>query len=402
MIMMKRTLIVAAALALVASTSMAASLVTIPPLGTVTSSQITAITNDGAYAVGYGPGGTTDRSFIWNVAAGTQTGPIVAGSYMSTAKGIAYRTVTAGTQLVIGGVQSSSQCAMFTSTDGGATWTRPYATSGTAPGTAGFNTVGGSGDTAWLSWTEGTSSYNVTRIYGDATANGTAMKSSTQAVYVQGMSNTGRSANARKDANGTKQNVYVDFTTDGGTAGQTIFAGLDTTLHGQATAVSGDGTAVFGQSPIAGSGAVNFPYKYNVAGATITALPLLPGSTGSVSVGYVYGASADGRYAVGMDYVGMEKAALWDTVNGTVLDLTTYITDNGLLYDANGGWTGNLRRAYTVGVNALGQPVIGGMGIYYATGSTVALTRGFILTIPEPATLSFLALGGLALLRRRR
>jgi hypothetical protein len=372
------------------------------------SSQITAITNDGAYAVGYDAGGLTDRAFLWTVAGGIQTSPMLAGSYMSEAHGVGYRTTTSGTQLVVGGKQSSAQVAMFTSADGGATWTRPYASAGTAPGTAFSNAVGGgtssTGDTAWMAWSEGTSSYSVTRIYGDPVVAGTATKSSTQSVYVQGMSNTGRAACARKDATGTKQNVYLDFTTDGGTAAQNFFVGLDGTNHGVASAMAGDGTAVFGQSPKTGGFAanVNYPYKKDIVGGGLTALPLLPGTTGSVSLGYIYGASADGRYAVGMDYTGMEKAALWDTQLGTVTDLTTWASDHFLLSDGSGSWSGNLRRAYTVGVDAQGRPVIGGMGVYYATGSTVALTRGFILTIPEPATMAFLALGGLALLRRRR
>jgi len=290
---------------------------------------------------------------------------------------------------------------MFTSSDNGTTWTRPFASAGSAPGTAAANTVGGSGDTGWMVWNEGTSAYSVTRIYGDPTVAGTATKNTTTSCYVQGMSNTGRGAAARKDSTGTKQNVYLDFTTDAGTANQVIFNGLAGNVYGQATAMAGDGTAVFGQSPVTVGSTTNYPYKY-VVGGSITALPLLPGTTGSVSLGYVYGASADGRYAVGMDYVGMERAALWDTQTGQVYDLTTLASNLGILSDVNGGWGGNLRRAYTVGVNALGQPVIGGMGVYYAAGSTVALTRGYILTVPEPATLSFLALGGLALLRRRR
>jgi len=86
--------------------------------------------------------------------------------------------------------------------------------------------------------------------------------------------------------------------------------------------------------------------------------------------------------------------------SGHVIDLTNYAIANGIL----DGFTGNLRRGYSVGVNELGQPVITGMGVYYAPGSTVALTRGFVMTmdIPEPGTMAFLVLGGLALLRRRR
>lgn len=400
--MMKRTLIVAVAMAVVASSAMAASLVKVPPLGTATTSQITALTNDGAYAVGYDGGGLTDRGFLWSSASPTTvSGPLLAGSYMSTAKGIGYRTVAGVKQLVIGGTMSSGQVGMFTSSDNGSTWTRPYATAGTAPGTAAFNTVGGDGstDTAWMVWAEGSSSYSVTRIYGDPTVAGTATKSSPSAIAVNGMSNTGRAACYRKATSGTRLNVYLDFTTDGGTAAQTFFNGLDgSTQTGIASAMSGDGTAVFGQSPITVGSTTNYPYKYVVGGA-ITQLPLLPGTAGSVSLGYVYGASADGNYAVGMDYVGMERAALWGNLNDpnpanwTVTDLTTLATSLGIL----GDFTGNLRRAYTMGVDGSGQLVIGGMGI-----TTAVETRGFILTIPEPATLSFLALGGLALLRRRR
>jgi hypothetical protein len=302
---------------------------------------------------------------------------------------------------------SSAQMGMMTSSDGGTTFTRNYATGGSAPGTAFANAVGGDGsnDTAWMVWAEGTSSYSVSRIYGTPTVNGTATKSSPTAVYVQGMSNTGRAACARKDSGGTKQNVYLDFTSDGGTAAQNYFAGLDGTLHGQATAMSWNGATVYGQSPKTGGFAanVNYPYAYTVGGS-ITPLPLLPGTTGSVSLGYPYG-GANGA-AVGMDYTGMERAALWfQTQDGTwrVIDLTTWANDHGVL----GSFTGNLRRAYTIGLMNDGHGdkyVVAGMGVAYDEGSTVALTRGFVLTMdfPEPATMAFLALGGLFMLRRRR
>lgn len=399
--MMKRMVIVAAAMAIVASSAMAASLIKIDPIGTNTVSQIGALTNDGAYGIVHGAGNTNDRAFVYKVSDGSTMTNILAGSYLVSATGIGYRTVTGEKRLVVGGKFSSAQVGMLETGNGGTSWTRPFATAGSAPGTASFNSVGGSGasDTAWLSWAEGTATYNVTRIY-DGTS-GTAAKSSPSAIASYGMSNTGRAACFRKDSGGTRQNVYLDFTSDGGTATQNIFTNTAGTTAGIASAMSWDGTTVFGQAPVISGSTTNFPYAYTVGGSMAN-LPLLSGTSGSVSLGYVYGAGPD--VAVGMDYRGMEKAAIWWKNNsGTwqVTDLTDLATNLGIL----DGFTGNLRRAYTVGIDPVtGHYVVGGMGVYYASGSTVALTRAFVMTLPfpEPATMAFLALGGLALLRRRR
>jgi len=393
--------IVAAAMAIVASSAMAASLIKLDPVGTNTASAIYALTNDAAYGVVWGAGGANDRGYLWKASDGSIRTNMVAGSYMSEPRGIGYRTVSGVKQLVMGGKQSSAQLGMFVSSDDGATWTRPYSTGGSAPGYGGYNIVGGSGatDTAWMTWNEGTTSYSVTRIY-DSTS-GTATKSSTQSVYANGVSNTGRAACARKDSTGTKQNVYLDFTTDGGTAAQNIFNNTVGNTYGQSTAMSWNGNQVYGQAPVLSGSTTNFPYAYTVGGS-MTTLPVLPGTSGSVSLAYIYGAGDN--VAVGMDYRGMEKAAIWWKTNSgawQVTDLTDLATSLGIL----DGFTGNLRRAYTVGVDpATGHYVVGGMGVYYASGSTVALTRGFVMTLPfpEPATMAFLALGGLALLRRRR
>jgi hypothetical protein len=404
--MMKRMLIVAALVAVVAAPAMAVSisLYTIAPLGTATSSQGTAITNDGKYVVGYDGGGTSDRSFLWTATGGT-SGPLLAGSYMSTATGVAYRKnpISGAKELMIGGKMSSGQVGMFRSTDMGATWTRPYATAGSAPGTGASNSVGGnmSSDNAWLGWAEGTTSYSISHVAGDPTTSDTSTKSVTQKNQIWGVSNTGRAAADRKDAGGIYQNLWLGYVTGGGTATQNFFAGLDGTLHGVPGSMSGDGTAVFGQSPKTGDTVNNYGYKYVVGGST-TALPELPGTGGSTSRAFLYGASEDGNFAVGMQYVGMERAALWYNLNDPnpahwrVLDLTDWATAN--LPGSMGAFTGNMRRAYSVGVNAQGAPVITGMG----WSNELAATRGFVITVPEPATMAFLALGGLALLRRRR
>jgi len=398
-------LIVAALVAVVASPAMAGyaiSLNRIEPLGTAVSSTGFSITADGKYVVGYDGGGITDRAFLWTATGGT-AGPMVAGSYMATAKGISYGSNTS--TLWMGGTQSSGQVGLFRSTDSGASWSRPWATSGSAPGT-GFNCVGydGTSDQAWIGWAEGTTSYSITATSGTTPyATATSTKGVTEKNQIWGVSNTGRAAASRKDS-ADYRSLWLSYVTGNGTAVQNFITAFDGTQHGVAYSMSGDGTKVFGQAPKTGATDVKYGYKYVIGGGAMVALPEIAGTGGSVSRAVPYGASADGNFVVGMQYVGMEKAALWynlndsDSNNWKVLDLTQWASDNGIL----DGFTGNLRRAYSVGVNADGKPVITGMGVYYAPGSTVALTRGFVLTVPEPATMAFLALGGLALLRRRR
>lgn len=406
--MMKRTLIVAVAMGLVASTGMAATLLQIAPLGTATSSDARAITPDGLYVVGHDGGTTADRAFYWTAAGGTQ-GPMLAGSYLSQATGIAYRTnpISGAQELMVGGKQSSGQVGLFRSTDAGATWTRPFGTSGAAPTNGAGNIVGGgspTSDQTWISWGEGTSALSITSASGDPVVTATSTKSVTQKSQIWGVSNTGRAAANRRDTSSIYQNMWLGYVTGGGTATQNFFAGLDGTLHGVAFSMSGDGTKVFGHSPITTDTVNNYGYKRDIAGATTTALPELVGTGGSTSRAIPYGASADGNYAVGMQYLGMEKAVLWYNLNDPnpanwgALDLTQYAIDHGIL----GEFTGNLRRAYSIADIGGGQVTIVGMGVAYATGTTVALVRGFVMTIPEPATLTFLALGGLAMLRRRR
>jgi len=398
-------LIVSAALALVAATAMAApvGVKVIAPLGTQTSSEGRAITPDTLYVSGHDGGTTADRAFLWTATGGT-TGPILSGSYLSQATGVAYRTnpITSAQELFVAGKMSSGQVGVMRSTDAGTTWTRPYATAGTAPGAAPSNTLNSApgSDQVWLTWAEGTTALSITSISGDPTVTATSTKSVTQKSAVWGVSGNGRAAAYRRGTDSINQNMWLGYVTGNGTATQNFFAGLDGTLHGTASAITTDGTKVFGQSGKVGN-TNNHPYKYDIGTNTTTALPLLPGTTGSTSLGWVYGTSADGNFAVGMDYVGMERAALWynlndpNPANWKVLDLTTWLNTN-VGNNGNGPvFAGNMRRGYAVAVNGDGQPVITGMGFTTAT-------RGFVITVPEPATLAFLALGGLAMLRRRR
>jgi len=403
--MMKRMVIVAAVMAVVASSAMAASLVNIPALGTNVATQGRAITPDGKYVTGVSSSTsgilTSEQGWIWDATNGTRAIGDPAKSNLSGGTGIGYRTnpTTNVKEIVVGGRESGGQYGVFLSTDNGANWGRKLVTSGTSPASGPTNSIGGGGTTGdcWFGWTDPAAAYNtVSKGTGDPITfvNGTKSYSTNGMGTANGLSNTGRMAGSRKSTSGLTQNYWFQ---NSGTTGLTenSFNGLDGTKVGMGQAMSGDGTKVFGYSHTTADQAAWYPYMYTISTTTTTALPLLPGTTTTTgAAGYVYGASTDGRYAVGMDYVGMEKAVLWDTQLGTVTDLTTYATNAGIL----GAFTGNLRRAYSVGVNGLGQPVITGYG--YAPSIQTGYT-GFVLTIPEPATLSFLALGGLAMLRRR-
>lgn len=110
---------------------------------------------------------------------------------------------------------------------------------------------------------------------------------------------------------------------------------------------------------------------------SIHPLPNFSDTAGSTSLAVPYGCSADGRYAVGMNYRGQEAAALWDTshpdpARWTVNDLYALAAANGL-----GDIFLGLSRAYSVGTNADGDPVITGIG------TDGVVRRAFLMVVPR-------------------
>jgi len=229
---------------------------------------------------------------------------------------------------------------------------------------------------------------------------------------MNGVSAIGRAVGQRGQGGSTYKAYVLDYAVGTPTAYNINTLHDATSLGaqmGELWAVSQNGTAVFGRSFLTGNSGDLYGFKTTISGfgagkvqGAVNALPELAGTVGT-SRTIPYGASADGRYAVGMDYLGTEMAALWDTgdanpANWTALDLTAYASSRGIL----DGWV-RLTRAYSVGVDPLsGDPIITGLGVWSPDGGTTLYSRAFVLEVPEPTMVSLLALGGLVLVALRR
>jgi hypothetical protein len=398
------------AVTIMASIAMAAPILQmVPPISGQTASEARAITSDGRYVVG--TSGTTSGLFWDSVTAPGDSIAPVAGSVMKYATGVAYRTYNSTQEVAVFGLldysSGNNTPVIGITTDGGTTWNKAwrdgvnYANSNL--GAANTLKAPGSTDVLWAGYGKG-GQYSIAVTKGTGLTTGLTIATDSKGtntgseLTVNGVSAAGMSVGSRLNA-GVK-NSYRNLWVGNGTGAAAYVPGLDPLLSNEAYSAAGDATTgkVFGRTYTAGGVASTYyPYMYDYATATLSYLPMFGNEQGSTSLGVPYGCSDDGRYVSGMLYRGQERAVLWDTQLGTVTDLTQFAIDNGII----DGFTGNLRRGYSVGVNAQGQPVVAGMGYWYdALGTGYA--RGFVLTLPEPTTLGLLLVGGLVLLRRRR
>lgn len=384
-----------------ASVAMAApSLSQLGGLGADVTGSPTGITANGQYLVGRTSSGT---GVMWDAQ-----NPGVAKYILSSdgaaadggAFGIGTRLVNFVPQQVVFG-KSAGWSAYFFTDDGGDTFNKVVRDLVVEPdGTRGFPnynalaTPGGLSDAFYGTWTN----KNALEMFvergsgaGDPPALSRDNKSTTHEVVMRGVSATGLAVGQRRatDGSGIRRNYMAQYDGDGG-ATAAFFPGLGGD-YDVAWAVSGDGSKIFGHSRDVVGGVLK-PYMYDVGTASIVALPTLPGTNSTSTVyGTIGGLNGDGTWAVGSCYVGADRATLWNTVDMTALDLTQWAADRGILGDFT-----RLGRTYAIGQDLEGNLWIAG------DGATAAGTRGYLLVTPEPATLSFLALGGLALLRRRR
>jgi len=411
---MKPALAMAAmAYAAAVTNAMASTLTAIPLLGGDSVNEGRAITFDGNYVVG----NSGTQGFLYNVTNTTVVAVTGNDAIASTnATGVCYRNpdtnqLPAQSQIIVSGLSANRYSAWMTA-DGGTTWDFTYQFGvpkrpnvPLANGLAGNNSLS---DVFYTTWTEqGNSSGDNWTLYtgqGASTwANFSVWESKgvpkpNSFAQMNGISSNGRTVGWRQNSG-----AYVNYIADyQGLGLQAIWnsSGLDGTTAGQAYSVSANGQVVFGLSPKTGIPETNYVYKatFNATfpGAAIQLstdeLPKFPDTTGFIFTAAVgvsnnvvtttaipFGCSADGRYVVGVNHRGAQKAVLWDTgdanpANWTVTDLTDVATSEGIL----GGFT-TLTRAYSVGVNSSGKPVITGIGV------NGGVTRGFVMVFSPTA-----------------
>ncbi len=154
-------------------------------------------------------------------------------------------------------------------------------------------------------------------------------------------------------------------------------------FNSEAYGVSADGSTVVGH----GTSASDYEAFRWTSGGGMVGLGDLDGGS---FYSYASGVSADGSTVVGWSNSALgDEAFIWDTASGMQRLQDVLVNDHGL--DLT-GW----RLDSANGISDDGLTIVG-KG-YNPSGYHEA----WIATIPEPVTLSLLALGGLALLRRRR
>jgi len=323
---------------LVLAAPLPGTLYKIDPTGTATVSKGTCITPDGNY-VGFSDGASLSGG-LWDVTNLSRT--IWGGGVLANdVAGIDYRVYAGNTELVAYGDSSGTTVgvAYFFSTDYGASWPVKLRRTGTshvlpiANGLAGslneadgFYSTWAVPNNAWFAIDHGTGAQAVPP-YGT--------KNVTNEARMQGVSGYGLGVGYRKDgAAGANQTYVSQFQTTGsGTLTgnyhvNALRSGANVNL-GTLYAISKNSRAATTTPPnstvdnIAGGMSPsdtktgNWPFVVRNFSAedtgTARELPTLNPLAAYATNGVVYGLSADGKYAVGMDYtLGTgEKAALW-------------------------------------------------------------------------------------------
>lgn len=151
----------------------------------------------------------------------------------------------------------------------------------------------------------------------------------------------------------------------------------------EAMGISSDGSTIVGTFTV-GASLTETAFAWTALGVvTMSSLSMDEGT-----VSHAYAVTGDGLWAVG---VSDELAALWNTQSGEVWDLNVLAAGQS----GFGGWT----LGEATGVSADGRRIVGNG--FNAEGAPEAWVLD-LTQIPEPSSAALLAMGSVAILRRRK
>lgn len=403
---LKIVTVVAAALAATGASASAlgASLVSVGVLDPANpSSSIRALSSDGSYAAGTSKvSATLSIPVVWSLADGLVALPNPSGAN-SLAHGVAVGIGSNAGNIIISGLHENNTTSRYYKAPlgnlAGGTWADSaaaagFATSDLRGGTSNVLRNQVNGDGRWYLAARKASDSRGARLRGDPfigwdTTNMTAESVSGYGVIVgrnsSQFSPSKASWRSPQGDNGEVPGSGDDFRTDG--------FGISPSF-GKSTTADFDVQWLCGQDQSA-PGPNMQAFRWNRSDATLTLLGMLPGATSSVAYTVADNGVTAGRSYFGNASPAYEIATVWDTsgtwdTTGTAQSVQALLTAAGV---DTSSWS-SLVRVYAVSDDGM---ALAGQGIWAADGST----RGFVAVIPEPATLAFVALSGLILLRRR-
>lgn len=434
--MMKRTVIVGAVLAAVASVACGAQLINIPVLSTATNATNVAyaLSQDGRYV-----GGSTADPYdqvqtaayydlttsTWNkVPQQSGATPALCG----VVTGVAH--VAGGTMFrAFGNMNDNGSrtygvanqfAASYDGSGNGSGVTRMGGATSSSDIMAGYGNVkdvnqaaGASaratadGQDAWMvgfhssgTNTRGNEGY-IWKGSNAATPYATALgRNSSQAKFLA-VSGTGRAVGF--DSGTASRTAMYANAGAGGTVtvlatGFVNVANYNSAGNSQAVSISEDGNYIGGYGYTTLSTRYQaFVWKVGDSSATI-----LKGPDGAINTneGSWVSAVADDGAAVGYQYSGVAGyaqfsgiASIWWTPSSKPVRVLDVVNSLGL--NADGKWT-------SFGSSPAAIEKIGNQYYIAGNGTYNGYARAYVLVVPEPATMCLLALGGLAMLRRRR